>query len=143
LTRVAPTIIVMYLMTKQIVASAAVAFGLLVGGCGDSNGLNPREGCERLVEVLCHQIYSCFSDAERMADGFPATEASCVMLLQDDSECAQETDQNACPAGQTYHGNEAESCVNQIGALSCAQVRDSGTDLQAAAPSCGRVCTVE
>lgn len=133
----------MYLMTKQIVASVAVAFGLLVGGCGDSDGLNPREGCERLMEVLCDKLYTCLTEAELMADGYPASEAMCVTLLQGDAECAQETEQNACLPGQTYHGNEAESCVNQIGALSCPQVRDAETDLETAAPSCSQVCTVE
>lgn len=128
-------------MTKQILASVALAFGLL-GGCGGSDGLNPREGCERLMEVFCHQVYACFSPAEIMADQFPPTEAECVMMLQSEAECALETDANACAPGQRFHPDEAQSCVNQIDALSCAQVRGS-EDLEAAAPSCSKVCAVE
>jgi hypothetical protein len=133
----------MGLMTKQIVASVVLAIGLLGGGCGGSDGLNPREGCERLMEVLCHQIYACYTADEIMAEQFPPTEAACVMTLQNDAACAQETDANACAAGQTFHPDEAQSCVNQIDALSCAQVRSSGTDLETAAPSCSRVCAVD
>jgi hypothetical protein len=143
LTRAQPTIIVMYLMTKQIVASVVVAFALLGGaGCG-SDGLNPREGCEQLMVVLCHQIYTCFSPAEISDEGFPATEAACVMILQTDAQCAQETDENACSAGQSFNPEKAESCVNQIDALSCEQVRGTGTDLMVAAPSCAQVCAAD
>lgn len=133
----------MYLMMKQIVASVAVALGLLAGGCGDSKGLNPRELCVAVVESVCFQFYACLSEEERMGDGFPATEAECVTLLQDDFACELETEQTACFTGETYDGNVAESCANQIAALSCTQVREAETDLQAAAPSCARVCIAE
>jgi hypothetical protein len=128
-------------MVKQLMG-VVVAIGLLGAGCGGSDGLTPREGCEQLVGALCGQLYECLTAAEIDDEGLPPTEAACTSMLQTVLGCASQTTENTCDAGQTYKPEKAEDCVGQIESLSCTQVRDSTTDIDALAPACEEVCAI-
>ena len=114
---------------------------IVVVGCGGDDGASPAAACRQAVEVTCSKIYECFTEPERTAAGFPATEAACVTEQEQMEGCANQTTENVCDAGETYHANEASSCIDQLGALSCDQVRSGDIEMQA--PACDRVCTVE
>ena len=79
--------------------------------------------------------------ASDVAAGFPSSEAACVTEWETDEGCANQTVENTCDSGETYHPNEASSCLSQLRALDCSQVRSG--DIEAQAPACDRVCTVE
>jgi hypothetical protein len=126
-------------MRVRKVLAFIVWFG---AGCG-SDPLSPREGCEQLAAVLCEQLYACYTPGEIAALMLPPSEAACVSSLEEAQGCAAQTSENACEGNATFHGDEAESCVDQIGGLSCGAVRDPDFDVSIAAPSCGRVCAVD
>ena len=126
-------------MRKTLISILAV-----LGACGGGGSdLSPREGCEELSSSLCARYYTCFTAAELQAAGFPATEAACVTAYSQMLGCSAVTNENACDGNERYDGEAAGDCVDQVGGLECAQVRDEEFDFELAAPACGRVCVVE
>jgi hypothetical protein len=113
-----------------------------LSACSGSDGVSPREGCEQAAVELCGRFYTCFTAAELATAGYPASEAACVTMTQAQQGCAAQTVANACTGNETYHPSEAASCVDQIGGLSCSQVRDANLDINVAAPACAKVCVV-
>lgn len=119
-----------------------VVMGMAVAGCGGSDSLSPREACDQLSASLCERFYACYTTAELSSSGFPATESACVTMLQSDAGCAQVTAANTCSANETFHGDQANTCVDQISGLECSRIRDSNFDLDTAAPACGKTCAM-
>jgi hypothetical protein len=115
---------------------AATLLAIFTIGCG-GGGPSPKEACEELVKVVCSKIYECFSEEERAAAGFPATEAGCVTELNADAGCASQTEENTCDAGETYNASKADDCIDQFSALTCQQLISGGDDV---APACDQVC---
>ena len=113
----------------------------LIGfGCGGDDTASPREACEDASRVTCSKLYECLTESERMAAMLPATEAECVTSYNTMFDCASQTAETACDAGETYHADKASQCVDQIDGLSCETVRTG--DIDAAAPACNEVCTM-
>jgi hypothetical protein len=123
------------LVSCSILISTAAACG---GG-----GVTPREGCEQAAVALCDQLYTCFTAAELAAAGYPTTEAACVTQFHTTQGCAAQTEANACTGNETYHADQADNCIDQIGGLECTQVRDPNFNVDVAAPACGKVCAVD
>jgi hypothetical protein len=121
-------------------AVLALALGLVAGCTSQVSGKesSPQSDCEALVDVVCGKYFECFSSEERAAAGVPATEESCVDSTRADFECAGQSLDTACPAGQTYDPAAAAACLNEHAALSCDAIR---TDLEDSdTPSCATVC---
>lgn len=113
----------------------------VLGACGGGSSLSPRAACEQVADVLCERLYACYTATELMQAGYPATEGECVTQTRTMSNCAAETEDTTCDAGQTYNADAAGDCVDEIGGLTCAQITDQNTDIDMAAPSCNLVCS--
>jgi hypothetical protein len=113
-----------------------------LAACGGGGGGSPRAACEDYAETYCAQVYACLTEAERGLLGLPATEAGCITQVETAAGCENQTEENACNANETYHGDKASQCVDQLGNLECAQLRD-GFDADVDAPACNEVCTVD
>lgn len=120
---------------RNIFLLGSSVIALFVGACGGD--LSPREACEEAASALCSRFYACYTAEERAAGMLPATEAECVATFQ--ADCAMETEATACEMNETYDGGAAAECVDQIGGLTCAQVRDQAA-VAAATSACDRVC---
>jgi hypothetical protein len=113
----------------------------LAGPACGGGGSSPREACEDLVGVTCGKLYECLTETERATAGLPPNEAGCITEFEQTYGCANQTADTVCEPGETYHAARASACVDQIDALSCAAAR--GGSLEAQAPACSEVCTVE
>jgi hypothetical protein len=122
-------------------------FALLAGACsvegGESEGggdalESPEETCSRVAEVICQQLFECYSPEERATAMFPATQEDCVAQTKSDLECAIQRVDNQCEAGETYVSTRAQDCVVEYEGLSCDVVREGITDDDT--PSCTQVC---
>lgn len=118
--------------------------GAVATGCGGSgDGASPRVACEEIEANICERFYACFTAAELAAANFPADEAACVSQMQAQKGCANQTTANACVGNQHYHPDQAATCANQVAGLTCGQIRDQTSSLDAAAPACGKICVVD
>ena len=117
------------------------AVGLvLMGACGGSS-TSPVEACNQVNESICVQIYKCYTAAEIAAAGYPANEAACVTMSEQNAGCAAKTEANTCTGGnQQYHGENVAGCIDQLDNLTCAEVMSSTTNLETAAPKCNDIC---
>lgn len=113
-----------------------------LAACGGGGGGSPRAACEDYAATYCAQIFACLTEAERAALGVPTTEAGCITEVETTAGCENQTEDNACNGSEVYHSDKASQCVDQLGALECAQLRD-GYNPDVDAPACNEVCTVE
>ena len=121
-----------------------IMLGAVATGCGgSSDGASPRVACEEIEANICERFYACFTPAELAAANFPADEAACVSQMQAMKGCANQTTANACVGNQHYHPDQAATCANQVAGLTCGQIRDQTSSLDAAAPACGKICVVD
>lgn len=131
-------------MSHRMVLSAFLMLGLV--GCasdggGGGGGGTARELCEQAQASMCQVFLSCLPPAQLAQLGFPATQDACAAKLAGQSGCALLTDQNPCPAGQAFHADQAELCVEQLRALTCDALRGGGADPRGFGPACSKVCT--
>jgi len=115
-----------------------LCIGLLASACGGDK--SAKELCKDSASVGCSRAYECFTAEQLAALGFPATEAGCVTQVEEVRGCAAITNDTACVGNQTFHPDQAEKCIDQTAAASCAQIA-SGDD--SAAPACALVCVTE
>lgn len=112
-------------------------------GGGGGGGASPQAACEDAQANLCERMYTCYTAEELAVIGFPSSEAACVSMLQASEGCTRQTKDNACTGNERYHADQAEDCTDQIGGLSCSQIRDPDLDIEKAAPACAKICTVD
>jgi hypothetical protein len=111
---------------------------ILVAACGTSGGSgSPQQACDDLATTMCGRLYTCLTPQERQAAGLPADEAQCGTQYQQQFGCATA----ACPSGQSYHADQADLCVQQVGDLDCSAFMSQSFDVNTAAPACGKVCS--
>ena len=110
----------------------ALLLGFMLGSCGSSSGGgNSQALCMEASQALCDKVYDC-AEGEPLRQFFGATKAECLTSLN--ADCAS----MPCETGETYHGDQAQACVNAFKAITCAQLSDPA----AVAPaSCEMVCT--
>jgi hypothetical protein len=130
-------------MLRQMMLGCVVWLAAGACGGGSGGGGSPQAACEDAQASLCERLYTCYTDAELGALGFPSSEAACVTMLQGSEGCARQTQDNACTGNERYHADQADACVDQIAGLTCGQLRDEELDLDKAAPACGKVCAVD
>jgi hypothetical protein len=105
-------------------------------GSTGSGTMDAVTECTALYAAECTQAFKCLT-ADQLAQAaadIGTTEAECETNITDCS-----ADAAACDAGETYHGDKAEACVNALATLSCA---DFMTFLGNETPPavCGTVC---
>ena len=111
----------------SVVGTAGATDGASAGTTGSSAGATGSAGagtgtgtmdavteCTALYAAECTQAFKCLTADELAQANIGATEAECKTTLTDCSP-----DAAACNPGETYHGDQAEACVNALGALSC------------------------
>ncbi|MFT3696127.1 MAG: hypothetical protein QM831_23515 [Kofleriaceae bacterium] len=126
----------------KLVSAVLLVSGLVAYGCGGSS-TSPSEACNQVQETTCAKLYSCFTAAQLQQAGYPATEAACVTMSEQDQGCAAETEANACSgagANAVYHGENVQGCIDQLNNLTCTDLMGSNVD--AKAPKCDEICIV-
>jgi hypothetical protein len=113
---------------------------LVLAACG--GGSSPKAACKDGVAAVCMQVYACLTDAQRTLLGYPATEAACITEGETNTGCENITEDNACSSNETYHADKADTCVDQIVGLECADILD-GYDQAMDTPACLEVCSVD
>jgi len=113
---------------------------IALSGC-PKDEIAPRQACEDTAAALCERIYACLSPSELASKGFPSTEAACVTRVEQEEGCAAQTKANVCEGNETYHGDKAELCADQIEGMSCSQLRAG--EAKTAAPACHEVCSID
>jgi hypothetical protein len=124
-------------MLRATLVWLVVGFGL--GGCGGSRLPDPGEACRQLHTALCERRYACLSADELAAGGYPASEAACVTEQEQLHHCDQATLDNVCSSNERYQPDNAGVCVDQISALTCAQMHQA-TQIFVLAPACDQLC---
>ena len=119
-------------MISMVVATAGL------GACGGGSA-SPKEQCQDFAKVFCNRVYECYTAAEVMTAGFPASEAECVAKQESVQMCATATTTTACEMNETFHPDKADTCVGELEAASCTEVHSGMAS--AYAPSCDAVCT--
>ncbi|HXU04268.1 MAG TPA: hypothetical protein VN903_25080 [Polyangia bacterium] len=115
----------------------AVFLGLVLASCSSSSSdktADPQALCKMGTASVCEKVYTCAEGAPLRAL-LGASQADCVTALNAE-ECANAT---GCPAGQTYHADMAQACLDAIKAITCAQLAGASTNLFP--PVCNMVCT--
>lgn len=131
-------------MPVRMIAGFMMLVGVAATGCpGGSDGASPRVACEDIEANVCERLYACFTPTELAAANLPPDEAACVSQKQVMKGCANQTPANACVGNQHYHPDQAATCANQISGLTCGQIRDQASNLDAAAPACDKICVVD
>lgn len=119
----------------------ALALFALAAGCSSQvvgEESSPAADCEELARVVCGKYFECFSPEERAAAMIPASEADCVAATRADFDCAGQTVDTTCAAGESYDAATAADCLAEHAALTCDVIR---TDLEESdTPSCAAVC---
>lgn len=130
-------------MLRRMMMGCVAAIAAAACGGSGGGGVSPRVACEDAQAGVCERLYTCYTDAELAAFGFPSSEAACVTMLQASEGCERQTAENSCKGNERYHADQADACIDQIAGLSCNQVRDQELDLDKAAPACGKVCAID
>lgn len=122
--------------------AAGLMLVLVWCGCsvegGDTDMESPAETCSRVAGVICQKMFECYSAEERAAAMLPATQEECATQIEGDLECATQTADNQCEAGETYDPMMAQDCVAEYEQLTCEVVKAGITDTDT--PSCAQVC---
>jgi hypothetical protein len=90
-----------------------------------------QDFCSLMADAVCGKLMTCFTAAERSANGMPATEAEC---LDQQSDCSPD---NVCDSGQSYDATSAGACVAEYQSSSCEDVRSPSFE---PGPACSAVC---
>ncbi|HEY5452151.1 MAG TPA: hypothetical protein VIQ54_25525 [Polyangia bacterium] len=114
----------------------AVVLGLVLGSCSSSstnNGANPQALCKEGSAAVCEKVYTC-NEAAALRAFLGADQAACETTLNAE-QCATAT---GCDAGQTYHADMAQACLDAVKAITCAQL----TSIEVITPpACNMICT--
>jgi hypothetical protein len=140
-------------MRTLLVATLGV-FALSCGGGGGAvTGIPEAEACAQASKAACTKLYACSGGTFVTIQAVLGTEADCeTTVLQNCGSTGF-----VCVAGQTYHGDQAQSCKDQFSGQSCdaldAEITTgltaSGTistsaviaSVTASAPACAQICT--
>lgn len=100
------------------------AFFVLAAGCG--GGLSPQAYCEANQQVTCDKTFECAATEEEKAAVMKLypTKADCIAAQQKTLSCSQVKDANLCGGrGEAaWSPAAAETCINDVRALSCSQI---------------------
>ena len=119
-----------------------LALTIFLAACGSSDGVSsPQAECNDLAASMCSRFYTCLTPQEQQAAGLPATEAQCDTQYEQQLSCSAYAQGAACPTGKTYHADQADLCVQQVGDVDCSVFTSGSFDVNTAAPACAKVCS--
>jgi hypothetical protein len=101
-----------------------VILGLVGAGCSGGGGLAAKDACKQSAMAFCERALRCEGST-----GYVSLD-DCAIHMQART-CSGASD--ICGAGQTYHAEKAQSCVNAMRDLAC--------DSQSTPAVCDEVCT--
>ncbi len=88
------------------------------GGTGGGTGtISAQDACKQVIAALCERTSTCVGADGLTALGYTSV-SSCTTGMQNES-CATPADAG-CSAGETYHADQAQACVDGMVSLSCA-----------------------
>jgi hypothetical protein len=106
------------------------------GGSTGTGTMDAVTECTALFSTECKQLFKCLTADELAQVDVGATEAECETNLTDCSP-----DAAPCMPSQTYHGDQAEACVNAVGAQSCDDfIASLASDTPTPPAACATVC---
>jgi hypothetical protein len=115
-------------MIKNVVVAALALFSL---ACGGSSGPStPAEFCSQSESILCDKVFQCVPTSaqdQSFIDTFGTSVSDCKMNKVP-ADCATAT----CT---TFNASDAQTCINKLGPLTCADVGDMNTP-----PECDTAC---
>jgi hypothetical protein len=127
---------------RKLLAVVACGVGIWAfsacGSSGDGSGSisDPVEACKEGSKIICDKIFACFTKEEledaKMVVGLNA--ADCAE--RQNADCTP--DKKNCKAGETFHADKAQSCLDGIRSYNCDDIKDPNTPDPAA---CAVVCT--
>jgi hypothetical protein len=124
--------------TVGLVAILVVSGLSAACGSDDDGGSSPAQACNDAAVTLCSRLFECIDAATLALAGY-TSESQCVTKTQADEGCSAKTTDNACEGSLKYHADQADKCVSQFKAATCAQI--TGGDSATFAPACDMVCT--
>jgi hypothetical protein len=120
--------------TSYLSAFAAVGLALTClascGGGGGGSNASHQQICNQTMAARCEKASACGG----LADMGYTSVAECTQALQKEN-CAVQAELN-CPSGKTYHADQAQKCVDDTKAQSCADFTNGDPPL-----ACSQVCT--
>jgi hypothetical protein len=127
---------------RKLLAVAAFGMGLSAfGACGSSgdgggSASDPVSACKEITGVTCDKIFGCFTkeelDAAKQVVGLNATDCRDKLGV----DCT--ADKSNCDAGETFHADKAQACLDGMKTLSCNDIHQNPIPQPAA---CDQVCT--
>lgn len=121
--------------------AATLVVSALSAACSsdDKSSESPQKVCNDTATVFCSRLYECATPAEiQLVFGY-TSEPQCVSSTKMEQGCDSITAENACEGSQKYNHDQAEKCVSQFKAATCAQIQGEIEDY---APACTMICTV-
>lgn len=91
------------------------SLGLALVGCGGGS-LSEKDACNQAMAAICNRTFVCPGAAGLSSLGY-ATEADCTAGLEA-SRCAN----YSCAAGETYHPDQAQACVDNLKQQACSDL---------------------
>ena len=125
---------------------AVATFGMSIwmfGACGSDGGgsgsiSDPVEGCKQGNDVVCEKVFNCFTTAEKESSFFKQIfgidKADCVTKFN--AECTP--DKQNCKAGQTFHADKANECLEAYKKFNCEDVK---ADPPITPAACDQLCS--
>jgi hypothetical protein len=120
-------------MQPTVYLSTLASLGVLVAatiGCGSSDGnASAKQACNQTMAARCERTFAC-GGASALTDMGYGSVAECTQGLQSEN-CANPT----CPAGKSYHADQAQKCADETKAQSCTDFNEGNPPA-----SCSLVC---
>lgn len=112
---------------------AALAVVIALAGCGGSSAStsDPATACKSLFTTVCNKLFQCNPTGAAQAYG---SSSACASSLS--AGCNSTSGSGSCPAGTSYNASNANTCINDYGNESCADMNGGVTPA-----SCSKVCS--
>ena len=118
-------------MRPALCLSVFASVGLFVtglDGCGGGSGNSAaKDLCNQSEAATCEKQFTCGGASALAELGFTSV-SDCTKQMQ--SDCVNVS----CPAGKTYHADQAQKCIDETKAQSCADFANNPPE------SCSLVC---
>lgn len=134
-------------MKAILTFALVVPCSLLLLACGGddasgpasvSNITDPVALCNEMARLECQKIYACANETLRTLAMLPKTEPECVMQLQQTMNCPSATANRVCSVADSYTLKQGNTCIDQVNAASCDDVRNYNTAVEKYVPACGQ-----
>jgi hypothetical protein len=128
---------------RKLLAMAACGVGIWGfaacgsdSGSGGSSASDPVEACKEITQITCDKVFKCLTPAqlEMYKAVFGLNSGDCVIKFN--ADCIPE--KANCKAGQTYHADKGQQCIDGVKNYTCDDLLDPNTPDPAA---CDQRCS--